>query len=554
MMNRSCLTRLLMLAVLGTAACGGAEAEVSANRSSADRLRAVLGQSSDSGAVLPMIAGDTITLSPATHEFYRRLRYRPAWADDDLRRARVLHAAIERATEDGLDPDRYGHAVASRLIATLDAEESGLDEAARSGYIADLDVVLSEGYMRYVRDVVRGAIDPDSVGTAWRIPRDDGPGEQILRSVFRGGDPVQIIERLRPATPYYGRLMRALARLRAVQESGGWSALPEDAKVIEGDSSAAVVLLRARLSASDDAREAQLARSGAASAGVYDRDLRDALRHFQERHAIDDDGQLGSSTLRELNHTVEERIAEVTLNLDRWRWLPQDLGRLYVLVNIAGFELEVIENDRAIESMNVVVGKEGWNTPVFADTMEHVVVNPYWTPPQSIMEEEILPAIARDPGYLARNNFERTSNGGVRQRPGRNNALGRYKFLFPNDDNIYLHDTPADHLFSRVRRDFSHGCIRLERPADLARLIVEKASTHSPASIDAMVATGSEKWITLKRPIPVYLVYFTAWVREDGTLRVHHDVYGHDEELESQMDELDPDSAAAAVTIAESRD
>jgi murein L,D-transpeptidase YcbB/YkuD len=324
--------------------------------------------------------------------------------------------------------------------------------------------------------------------------------------------------------------------------------------VTEGDSSAAVVLLRARLSASDDPREAQLARSGAASAGVYDRDLRDALRHFQERHAIDDDGQLGSSTLRELNHTVEERIAEVTLNLDRWRWLPQDLGRLYVLVNIAGFELEVIENDRAIESMNVVVGKEGWNTPVFADTMEHVVVNPYWTPPPSIMEEEILPAIARDPGYLERNNFERTSNGGVRQRPGPTNALGRYKFLFPNDDNIYLHDTPADHLFSRVRRDFSHGCIRLERPADLARLIVAKASTHTPASIDAMVATGSEKWITLKRPIPVYLVYFTAWVREDGTLRVHHDVYGHDEDLESQMDELDPDSAAAAATIAESRD
>jgi murein L,D-transpeptidase YcbB/YkuD len=287
---------------------------------------------------------------------------------------------------------------------------------------------------------------------------------------------------------------------------------------------------------------------------VYDRDLRDALRHFQDRVAIDGDGQVGSGTLRELNHAVEERIAEVKLNMDRWRWLPQDLGRLFVLVNIAGFELEVIENDQAIESMNVVVGKAGWSTPVFADTIEHVVVNPYWTPPPSIMEEEILPAIARDPGYLARNNFERTANGGVRQRPGPGNALGRYKFLFPNDDNIYLHDTPADHLFSRVRRDFSHGCIRLERPADLARLLLAKASTHSPASLEGLVATGSEKWITLRKPVPVYLVYFTAWVKEDGTLRFHHDVYGHDEDLESQSEELEkttdpavPGRSAAAL-------
>jgi murein L,D-transpeptidase YcbB/YkuD len=545
MMNRSAISRLFLLAALGTAACGGAEAEETPERSSADRLRAVLGQSADSSVVMPLIAGDTITVQPATLAFYRRLRFRPAWGGDDLTRARVVHAAIGRAGEDGLDPERYGQGVAARLIEALDAEDGGLDDAARSGYIADLDVVLSEGYMRYARDVVVGAIDPDSVGTSWRIPRDEAPGEAVLRSLVRGGDPVQIIERLRPATPYYGRMMTALARLRSVQEAGGWAVLPGGTAVAEGDSSAVVALLRARLSASNDPREARLARSGAAQANVYDRDLRDALRHFQERHAIDDDGQLGSATLRELNHDVEDRIAEVMLSLDRWRWLPLDLGRLFVMVNIAGWELEVVENDRTIESMNVVVGKEGWNTPVFSDTIEHVVLNPYWTPPQSIMEEEILPAIARDPSYLERNNFERTSGGGVRQRPGSNNALGKFKFLFPNDDNIYLHDTPADHLFSRVRRDFSHGCIRLERPADLARLLVEKASSHSPASIAGMVATGAEKWIALKRPIPVYLVYFTAWVKEDGTLRIHHDVYGHDDELESEVEEMAPDSAGA---------
>ena len=543
---------LPLLVAIAMSACSGAEAETRPERSAADRLKAVLSQATDTAAIYPLIAGDTVTVSAPVLEFYRRLRFRQAWTEDsDLDRARAVYDAIGRAVEDGLDPDSYGHDVATRLFAVLDVEgDSALDDEARAGYAADLDVVLSEGYMRYASDVVRGAIDPDSVGSAWRIPRSDRPGEPILRSLVRGGDPVQIIQRLRPATPYYARMMSALARLRQVQDAGGWPKLPETMKVEEGDSSQVVALLRARLAASDDAREAQLAQRGAARPTVYDRDLRDALRNFQERHAIDSDGQVGSSTLRELNHGVEERIAEVKLNMDRWRWLPQDLGRLFVLVNIAGFELEVVENDHAIESMNVVVGKPGWNTPVFADTMEHVVVNPYWTPPESILEEEIRPAMARDPGYLARNNFERTSNGGVRQRPGRNNALGQYKFLFPNDDNIYLHDTPADHLFSRVRRDFSHGCIRLERPGDLARLLVSKASSHSPASIDAMVATGSEKWIPLKKPVPVYLVYFTAWVREDGTLRFHHDVYGHDEELESQADELDetpPPAGSAAA-------
>ena len=550
MSSTSMRSLLLAITVIGLASCSGAEAETQTQRTPSDRLRTTLAQA-DSSAVYPLIAGDTLRVSAPVLEFYRRLRYQPAWTGADLERAQAVHEAIGRAVEDGLDPNRYGHAMAERLIAALRAEgDAKLDDAARVSYATDLDVVLSEGYMRYATDVVRGAIDPDSVGTAWNIPRTETVGEPVLRSLVRGGDPVQIIERLRPSTPYYGRMMRALSRLQGLRDAGGWPSLPEGIAVAEGDSSGSVVQLRARLTASDDPREAQLAQRGAATPSVYDRDLRDALRHFQERHAIDADGQVGSSTLRELNHTVEERIAEVQLNMDRWRWLPQDLGRFFVLVNIAGFELEVVEGNQAIESMNVVVGKPGWNTPVFADTIQHVVVNPYWTPTQSIMEEEILPALARDPAYLERNNFERTANGGVRQRPGPTNALGRYKFLFPNDDNIYLHDTPADHLFSRVRRDFSHGCIRLERPADLARLLVSKASTHSAASLDGMLATGSEKWIPLKKPVPVYLLYFTAWVKEDGTLRFHHDVYGHDEELDTQVDGLDGGVEAAAATVA----
>ncbi|CAN5785273.1 L,D-transpeptidase family protein [soil metagenome] len=548
---------LIMLALFG-AGCGGdgsssSSADADIGPAPSDRLRTVLTQAGDSGAVVQLVEGDTLRISESTLSFYRRLRFTPAWSvnGEPTRQAHAVHEAIGRAHADGLEPAAYAHDLAERVLALLQAEDEDGDPAVadslRGAFLADLDLVLSEGYMRFATDIARGTIDPELVGRAWRIPRPDAPTEAVLRSAVRG-DPAQIVERMRPTSTQYARLMTGLAKLRQVQQAGGWQALPEGTAVAEGDSSSAVLAVRARLVASDDPREAALARRGESRPAVYDRDLHDALRHFQARHALADDGQLGGATLQELNHTAEERISEVRLNLDRWRWLPRDLGELYIMVNIAGFELEVVENNRPIEAMNVVVGMPGWTTPVFADTMEHLVVNPYWTPPESILKDEILPAIARDPGYLERNNFERTSNGTIRQRPGRGNALGDYKFIFPNEDNIYLHDTPADHLFSRTRRDFSHGCIRVERPADLARLVLAKSTSHSPASLEGIRATGTEKWIPLKRQIPVYIVYFTTWAKEDGTLRFHHDVYGHDRDLDDVHGEwTDPRADRVAV-------
>jgi murein L,D-transpeptidase YcbB/YkuD len=317
-----------------------------------------------------------------------------------------------------------------------------------------------------------------------------------------------------------------------VSAQGGWPAVP-GGEAARGDSSDVVSLLRARLAASEDLREAALAQRGAARPAVFDHDLFLALQHFQQRHAIDADGALGARTLEELNHSVAERIAEVRINLDRWRWLPHDLGRMYVMVNVAGFEMSVVENDRSIEEMNVVVGQEGWETPIFADTLEHLIVNPYWNVPPSIVEEEMANLID-DPTYLVRNNFERTDDGGLRQRPGPKNALGQFKFQFPNADNIYLHDTPADQLFSLTSRAFSHGCIRLERAHDLAYLLGGKLAGKTPEQIDRLAATGSEQWVTFKRKIPIYILYFTTWVDDDGTLRFHHDVYGLDETLRHQ--------------------
>jgi murein L,D-transpeptidase YcbB/YkuD len=182
--------------------------------------------------------------------------------------------------------------------------------------------------------------------------------------------------------------------------------------------------------------------------------------------------------------------------------------------------------------MNVVVGQNNWKTPIFADTMEKMVVNPSWNVPQSIMEAEIGPAMARDPNYLASHNMELTKEGTARQLPGGDNALGQFKFNFPNKDNIYLHDTPAKTLFSRTDRNFSHGCIRLEHPRALADLLMVKAAHQDSTQINSLLASGQEKWVTFKDKWPVYILYFTAFVKDDGTVRFHHDVYGRDEKLQ----------------------
>jgi murein L,D-transpeptidase YcbB/YkuD len=486
--------------------------------------------------VLQLVAGDTLHISRATIDFYRKRRFRPAWSEEDklTDAGQKLASVIRESERDGLSPLRYRYDVLYNMVRTFEREGEGeLDETAEAIYGGELDLLLTEGFTRYALDLGTGTLDPEQGGLKWNIPRGAVPRENLLRALARGEDPEAIIEKVRPTAPQYRRLMHVLSRLQDIKEKNAWRPFSA-ATANPGDSSAPVAALRHRLMTSEDEREAAMAARGSERPMFFDQDLHLALKHFQDRHAIDGDGRLGEKTLDELNRPIEQRIAEIKLNLDRWRWLPHDLGKMYLMVNVAGFEMEVVENNRVIEAMNVVVGKPGWATPIFADTLEHLVVNPYWNVPASIAQEEVLPAIARDPGYLERNNMERTSDGGFRQRPGPKNALGEFKFLFPNPHNVYLHDTPADALFSRSSRAFSHGCIRIERPRDLAYLLGSKLARKSPAQIDRLSALSSEQWVALKRKIPVYVLYFTTWVDDDGTVRYHHDVYGIDRQFDAQ--------------------
>lgn len=491
-------------------------------------------------SVVMLVGGDTLRVSSETVAFYEARGHAAAWVDSKrlVDQGRAIHDLIGRSEEDGLPPQRYRHDAASAVLAALEPERRSerLADSLAVRHLADLDLLLTEGISRYARDLVGGMLDPRESGLDWRIAGEVADVDAVLTRLVEGRDPEAVVAHLRPSIPYYERMRTALAGYRAAAERGGWPLIPEGETLREGERNAAVGLLRQRLAAGTDTREADLARAGADDATLFDAALAEAVEHFQRRHSIEPDGAVGGATLKELNHSVEERIAEMRLNLDRWRWLPNELGQRFVIVNIAGFELEVVEDGRAIESMSVVVGTRERETPVFADSIQHVVVNPYWNVPDGIYREDVVPAMERDPSYLARNNMEFV-DGRVRQRPGPRNSLGRYKFLFPNEFDVYLHDTPQGELFSRVSRDFSSGCIRLERPEDFARLLLDMQTDAGASQLDPLLTHWNESWIRLDRPLPVYLLYFTAWVEEDGTVRFHHDVYGRDEQLEQQVED-----------------
>lgn len=502
---------------------------------------------------LTLPGGDTLTLSAPVVEFYRQRGYRQAWTDYDEIRERgwTLLEAMERSEADGLEPNRYRYPVAYGLVQQVEGDS--IPEEDEPAQMATVDMVLSEVFGRYANHIAGGIVDPSVSGVTWTIPKDTVDVRALLERLASDQDPATVVDSLRPTAPQYRLLMEALARYRQITSAGGWPEVPEGVGDEVGESGAGVAALRQRLIAEGDAEETRLARADSGAADVFDENLKQAVQHFQARHSIDTDGAVGPATLEQLNTSAATRVQQIRLNLDQWRWLPRELGERYILVNVAGFEMELVENDSVLIAMNVVVGQEGWETPIFRDTLESIVVNPYWNVPASIEADETLPALRRDPSYLASNNMEVLAGDRVvdaasvnwsqvsssnsysfRQKPGPGNALGQVKFLFPNQNNVYLHDTPAGALFSESSRAFSHGCIRVEKPLELARILMDRVTDRSSADLDDLLGRSTEQWIRVTDPVPVYVMYFTAWAGRDGTMRFHPDVYERNQRLDEQ--------------------
>lgn len=468
---------------------------------------------------------------------------RPIWVDDDGITSVGQSALdlLEETASEGLDPARY----------VLDGVRPESSEDAGPRELARLDTELTSALALLSRDLARGVVASTEFDPRWRV---DSLDATALPSRPESGEAIlDHLERVRPRVQQYERLQTLLARLREVRAAGGWPTVGGvDDVVEEGDSARIVVQLRARLAESLSEAERHLAESGDQPPRL-DTELAQAVAYFQARHDVMEDGLVGPQTIDALNVPVEDRIRDVVLALERWRWLPADLGSPAVLVNTAGRRVHVLEEGAPVLSMKAIVGQRDWKTVLFQDEMERIVVNPYWNVPDNIFAEEILPKAREDDEYLSTGGFEvfdpesgeivppsevdwddvepESFPYRIRQTPGEKNALGLVKFLFPNRFAIYLHDTPAEHRFDDRLRTFSHGCVRVERPAELARYLLGEASSHDPARFAALRATGERQILELDPHVPTYVVYQTVWLNDDGVPTFTPDVYDRDADV-----------------------
>jgi murein L,D-transpeptidase YcbB/YkuD len=500
-----------------------------------------------------------------TQQFYERRQHAPAWLKGTAPRPTVaeLIAALSAASEEGLDPQLYNVSLLEQKRQT--ASQGFLSkrgfEPAEAG---EHDVWLTYLYLKYASDLADGLSDLARADAKWQIrPEKFDPAASLEDALARNRIEESLRE-LTPDNPQYLALRRVLAEYRTQAAGGGWPTVPANLRLAPGQKSRNVALIAQRLSASGDYKGPAI-NTGATA--TYSTDLQEAVKRFQRRHGVTDDGIVSAPVVAEMNVPIDRRISQITLNLERWRWLPRDLGERHIVVNIPEYRLEVWERNQVPLAMRVVVGKQDTQTPIFNDVMTHLVFSPYWNVPPNIAEGETLPEILKDPGFLDRNSMEVLDSDGnlidprsidladparyrFRQRPGAHNSLGLVKFMFPNQYNVYLHDTPTDSLFARASRSFSHGCVRLENPMALAEYVLRDQPEWTRERIEEAMNAEQERTVKLRSAIPVYLGYFTARVSADGIMQFRRDVYDIDRRqtilLADRLSRLRKSAAAAA--------
>lgn len=457
---------------------------------------------------------------PAITRVYAGRQNQPLWTSSSSLTpagASVLRA-LRQAPDDGLTPDDY---LVSALTKRLQ-QPTPLS-------LADADVMLSFAAVRFAHDVGWGVVVPSEVDRDNDYKERPFDAATVLTAVSQTADPGGALRDHAPASVAYRALKQALAELRAFEANGGWKTVTAGPTLRSGDTGPRVAELRSRLVERGDLTAAQ------GTGDSFDEALKTALVRFQDRHGLDTDGIYGAKAVGELNVPLATRIQQVRLGLERLRWLPNAYTGRWIGVNLADFRAYVFDDDKVTFQTRTVIGRQFHETPMFTGTMTYVVINPYWNVPASIARSEILPKAAKDPGYLEREHME-VDGSAVRQLPGPWNSLGRFKFMFPNPHNVYLHDTPARALFAQADRAFSHGCVRLEKPADLAAILLGTQG-WTPQRIQATVDSGAQTVVTLETPVPVYISYATAFRGPDGLLHFRRDIYGRDRKLLTALEQ-----------------
>lgn len=480
-------------------------------------------------------------------EFYERRSFLPAWRDEE--KIGSLIALIEDAFSDGLEPSDYRLGEIADRYSELRAGR-GLSPMEWAAY----ELQLTDALISLVHHQRFGKADPVSQHSSWNFR---GRGEargtlEVVEEAISANSLAESLAALIPRGPYYRSLKAALADYRRIAAAGGWPTTEAGPSLGLGASGERVATLAARLEITGDLDGTDAYRETAA----VDERLQDAVRRFQRRHGLEADGIVGPATLRTLNEPVEARIQQLRLTLERARWVLDDLGANFIVVNIAGFRAYVVANRQIVWETRVVVGKTHEQSPVFRDEIQYIVFNPTWTVPYSIATRQMLPEIRDNPEWFEARNFDVKDRFGQRvdpaavdwstvtranfdyifvQRPGPDNALGHVKFIFPNEHAVYLHDTPSRQLFGSAERTFSHGCIRVENPMDLAELLLAP-NGWDRKRIDATVASGKTTTAFLSRPMPILLLYWTANVDPDGIVHFYRDVYQRDAPIARALD------------------
>lgn len=506
-------------------------------------IRARVEQLLDSGVL--ELEGVSIAARTLLPKIYEARAFAPAWRD--AAHVDSLLDLIDEAYAEGLDPTDYHHA------AVHAARERFADLAAVSAEErAALDLILTDSMIRVGYHLRFGKVDPVALDSDWNLSRvlvNQDP-VMTLQAAIDAPSMREFAAQVLPRNRLYGRLKAALADYRAIAAQGGWPEVPDGQTLRPGMNDARVPILERRLALTHDLQGITAATAPGEAAPVtgeaaYDGEIVAAVHRFQERHGLAADGVVGRTTLAALNVPVEQRIEQIRASLERARWVLADLADEFIVVNVAGFHLYLVRDGDIAWDTRVQVGRPYRRTPVFKAEMTYLVLNPTWTVPPTILREDILPAVRRDPDYLAGRNIDVIDGSGRAvdpssvdwrgqrsfpyrfvQRPGATNALGQVKFMFPNDHAVYLHDTPSRDLFERPSRPFSSGCIRVEQPLELARLLLGPA--WDGARIDAAVAQGRTETVFLTKPVDVLLLYWTAEVDEQGRIVFWPDVYDRD--------------------------
>lgn len=483
--------------------------------------------------------------------FYEKRAYMPAWLEDNGSLSKIsydLIKALKDSYVEGLKPSDYHIDKIESLVKYISEKNTRAD---LSKILVVTDILLTDAFLLYSAHLVSGKVNPETIVSEWIAVKRERDLMEVLEKALEDKNIRRSLAELLPDYREYSRLRDTVKKYGKISDAGGWQKIPPGKTIKPGEADPRIPAIYERLSME------KVFKGKREDVDIYDSILQREVEDFQRRYGLEVTGEIDTPALNAMNVSVGERVKQIRVNLERWRWLPQDLGDSHVIVNIAGFELEVIDDKKKIMDMRVIVGRDYRRTPVFSDRITYLVFNPYWHVPHNIAVQDIIQKVLNDREYLSKQNMKvfqgKGKNAieidpgtiewdklnadnfpyGLRQEPGPLNALGKVKFMFPNKFNVYLHDTSSPELFVKNIRTFSSGCIRIEKPLELVKYLMNWKGNE----MDEMLRVSVDKKVKLPVPVPIHILYWTAWADENGGLNFREDIYKRDDKLYKSLEE-----------------